>query len=264
MHMAKNLLLFLILLPTLAFSQNQRLKILRAVVVSDSIQVERLSVINVTAGTFTTTDDLGQFSIFAKEDDVLIVSGVAFDSKEIILKDADFKEMIFKIHVNVKVNQLDEVKIAPFKLSGDLVYDAKRIKLKPAFKSEIPKLDLSNLEIKGVKVRAENMFEPKKMNGVDFVKVGGMIANLFKGSSNAFKPVPEKIITYEEFVTQTKARFSTKFFKETLKLEEDQINLFLTYSFSNEIQAKKLLEPSKGLAFMEFMIAKSEEFHKKN
>ncbi|WP_395062686.1 hypothetical protein [Flavobacterium sp.] len=262
--MAKHILLFLIFLPMLSFSQNERLKILRAIIVSDSIQVERLSVVNVTAETFTITDDLGQFSIFAKEDDVLIISGVAFDSKEIILKNSDFKEMIFKIHVNIKVNQLDEVKIAPFKLSGDLVYDAKRIKLKPAFKVELPKLDVSKLEITGVSVRTVNMFEPKKMNGVDFIKVGGMVADLFKGSSNTFKPIPEKIITYEEFVTQTKVRFSTNFFKETLKLDEDQINLFLTYSFSNEIQAKKLLDPSNGLAFMEFMIAKSEEFHKKN
>ena len=77
--MKRILLLLFSIFPLIIFSQNQRVKVLRAVVFSDSIQVERVSVNNVTAGTFTMTDDLGQFSIFALEDDVLMISGVAFE-----------------------------------------------------------------------------------------------------------------------------------------------------------------------------------------
>jgi hypothetical protein len=262
--MRKGLLSFFIVLPMLIFSQNDRLKVLRAIVFSDSIQVERLSIMNVTTGTYTITDDLGQFSIFAKKDDVLFISGVAFESIEIILKDIDFNDMIFKIHIKEKINQLDEVKIAPFKLSGDLVYDAKRIQLKPAFKQELPKLDMSNLEIKGVKTRVDNMFNTKPMNGVDLIKVGGMITGLFKGSSKSFKPIPIKEITFEEFSNEIKVRFSIPFFEETLKIKKEEINLFIIYSFTNEVQTKKLLEASNGLALVDFLIFKSELFHKNN
>ena len=262
--MGKGLLLFFIVLPTLTFSQNDRLKVLRAIVFSDSIQVERLSIMNVTTGTYTITDDLGQFSIFAKEDDVLFISGVTSESKELILKESDFNDMIFKIYIKEKINQLDEVKIAPFKLSGDLVYDAKRIQLKPAFKQELPKLDISNLEITGVKTRAENMFNAKPTNGVDLIKVGGMITGLFKGSSKSYKPIPIKEITFEEYSNEVKVRFSTPFFQETLKLKNEEINLFIIYSFTNEVQTKKLLDASNGLALVDFLISKSEQFHKNN
>ena len=65
--MKKVLLFILFVFPLLIFSQNERVKILRAEVVADSIQVERVTVTNVSAGTFTITNDLGQFSIFAMQ-----------------------------------------------------------------------------------------------------------------------------------------------------------------------------------------------------
>ena len=141
--MRNKLLIVFFLFSLVSFSQKERVKIFRALVVSDSIPVERVTVTNITAETVVITDDLGHFTIFAKEDDVIMITGVAFETKQIIVKSSDFEEMILKIHISEKMNQLDEVKIGPYKLSGDLVYDAKRIKVKPAFKVELPPIDWS-------------------------------------------------------------------------------------------------------------------------
>jgi hypothetical protein len=264
--MKRILLLLFSIFPLIIFSQNQRVKVLRAVVFSDSIQVERVSVNNVTAGTFTMTDDLGQFSIFALEDDVLMISGVAFETKQIILKASDFEEMIFKIHINVQVNQLDEVKIAAYKLSGDLVYDAKRIKVKPAFKVELPKIEWKNIEITGVKSRVENTFTPnemKSLGGVDFIKVGGMFVDLLKGNSKNTIKTEKKLITAIDFETEISNRFSDDFFLKNFKVSKEQKVLFINYCYSDEVNKKELLEFQNSLLLIEYMVAKSEDFRKK-
>jgi len=260
--MRNNLLFVLLLFSFFSFSQKERIKILRAVVVSDSIPVERVTVTNITAETVVITDDLGQFTIFAKEEDVIMITGVAFETKQIVLKSSDFNEMIFIIPISEKMNQLDEVKIGPYKLSGDLVYDAKRIKVKPAFKVELAPIDWSNIEITGVKPRAENMFMPTSSNAasVDLIKVGKLIADLFGSSSK--KIYVEHKVDLEEFQTEIMKRFSDDFFEKTLKISQIDRQLFINFSFSNEINEKQLFEISNSLALMEFMISKSEAFRK--
>lgn len=256
----KLLLILLFLFSFYSFSQNERVKILRAIVVSDSVQVERATVTNITAETVTITNDIGQFTIFAKEDDVIMISGVAFETKLVKLKASDFEEMIFKIEISQKINQLDEVKIGPYKLSGDLTYDAKRIKVKPAFKVELPPIDWSTIEISGVKPRVENMFMPSSNNAakVDLVKIGTALAKLFGGSPKK-KYVTHKV-DLEEFQTELTKRFSEQFFEETLHISKNDKALFVDFCFSDEINDKKLLETSNALALMEYVIAKSNEF----
>jgi len=252
-------------IPT--FSQNERLKILRAVVVSDSIQVERATITNITAGTFTITNDLGQFSIFANEGDVIMISGVAFETKEIVLKAVDFDEMIFSIHINIKINQLDEVKIAPYKLTGNLAYDAKRIKVKPAFKVELPKIDWSTIEITGVQPRVENSVLPSsgvsKYN-MDFEKIGGMVAKLITRNPSLKRKEEVKLVTPDQFEIEIKKRFSDAFFEEKLNINREEKINFISYCYSNEINEKQLLELSNSLTLIEYLVAKSEDYHKKD
>jgi hypothetical protein len=260
--MRNKLLIVFFLFSVVSFSQKERVKILRALVVSDSIPVERVTVTNITAETVVITDDLGQFTIFAKEDDVIMITGVAFETKQIVVKSSDFEEMILKIYITEKMNQLDEVKIGPYKLSGDLVYDAKRIKVKPAFKVELEPIDWSSVEITGVKPRAENMFMPPTSNvaSVDLIKVGKLITNLFGSSSK--KIYVENKVDLEEFQTEIKKRFSDDFFEKTLKIAKTDKLLFIDFCFSEEINEKQLFEISNSLSLMEFMIAKSEAFRK--
>jgi len=264
----KGVLLFIFFVfPTVTFSQNERVKILRAVVVSDSIQVERATITNVTAGTFTITNDLGQFSIFANEGDVIMISGVVFETKEVVLKATDFDEMIFSIHIDIKINQLDEVKIAPYKLTGDLVYDAKRIKVKPAFKVELPKIDWSAIEITGVQPRVENSVLPNSgasRYNMDFVKIGGMLAKLIIKTPSSKRKEEERLVTSDQFEVEIKKRFSDAFFEEKLNIKpEEKIN-FISYCYSNEINEKQLLEFCNSLTLIEYLVAKSEDYHKKD
>jgi len=264
--MKKYLLLVLIGCSLTAFSQNGNLKVLQGVLVCDSLKVERATITNTTSHTYAISDDLGFFSIFAKDGDSLVISSVVFDTEQLILKASDFNRLIYTIHLSLNVNQLDEVKVGPYKLSGDLVYDAKRIKVKPSFQVDLPDLDIKNMEITGVKARVDNLAMSnvnRPLNGVDFIKLGGKLVDLLGGSSSKVTPSkPLKQYTSTEFSAEIKKRFLPEFFEKKLNVQEDKIGLFLDYCFSQEINQKQLLESSSGLALIDFLVEKSISFIK--
>ncbi len=254
-------LLFFLCFPILLVAQNKPLKVLRGIVFSDTLKVERVSVINLTRETFSVTDDSGQFSIFAEENDEIIFSSVAFETKKIVLKNSNFNEMIFRVELDVKMNQLDEVKIGPYKLTGDLTYDAKRIIVKPSLKVDFPKLDLSNLEITGVKT-VENSAMPnvnKSLGGVDFVRLGKGLVNLISKPSSS--KVALKRVNFEEFKLLLKKEFGKEYFIEKLKIEDDKLELFFNYCFTEEVTTKNLLDLSNRLALLEYIEQKSIAFN---
>lgn len=255
------LLLFLIV-PMLVVAQNKPLKVLRGIIFSDTLKVERVTITNVSRETFSVSDDVGQFSIFASEDDEIVFSSVAFETKKIVLKNSNFSDMIFKIELDVKMNQLEEVKIGPFKLTGDLTYDAKRIVVKPSLKVDFPKLDLSNLEITGVKT-VENSAMPnmnRSLGGIDFVRLGKGLVSFIKGSSSDYKPIKKP--DFETFKSVLKNDFGEDYFTDKLKIDQDQLELFFNYCFTKEVTTRNLLTIQNRLALLEFITLKSQTFAK--
>lgn len=258
------LLLFFIGFSTFVFSQNRKLEVFKGVLVCDSLKVERATITNTTLEINTISDDLGFFSIYAREGDTIVISSVSFDTERIVLKAADFKKLISVIHLSLQVNQLDEVKVGAFKLSGDLVYDAKRIKVKPPIKADLSSIDFKNLEITGVKSTA-NLAMPGEANiqfGMDFVKMGKKLFNLLDSNNDFTEPKPIKQYNLNEFVDEMKTRFTLDFYQKKLNVEEDKIGLFLEYCFSEEINQKQLLERIHSLELIDFLVEKSIAFHK--
>lgn len=257
-------LLFLIGFSTTVFSQNRKIEVFKGVLVCDSLKVERATITNTTLETNTISDDLGFFSIYAREGDTIVVSSVTFDTERFVLKASDFKKLISVIHLTMKINQLDEVKVGAFKLTGDLVYDAKRIKVKPPIKADLSSIDFKNLEITGVKTTA-NLAMPKEAEvylGVNFVKLGKKLFNLLDSKNDFAIPKPIKKYNSHEFVAEMKTRFTSDFYQKTLNIEEDKIGLFLEYCFSEEINQKQLLERINSLELIDFLLEKSIAFHK--
>ena len=262
----KSLLLFVFLgFTSIVFSQQRKLEVFKGVLVCDSLKVERATITNITLETNTISDDLGFFSIYAREGDTIVISSVAFDTERIVLKSSDFKNLISVIHLSMNVNQLDEVKIGAFKLSGDLAYDTKRIKVKPLIKVDLSSIDFKNLEITGVKT-TQNMAMTDPIQpvpaSVDFVKLGKKLYRLFDSDDDFVKLKPVKQYNSQEFVVEMRKRFDSDFFHNKLNIEEDKIHLFLEYCFSEEINQKQLMERINSLTLIDFLVEKSIAFHK--
>ena len=252
------------LFSTALFSQEISRPMLKGIVVSDSLEVESITIENITSKNSTIADSKGQFSIPARERDTLVFSGIAFKSSVLVLTSSLLLEESLKIKLKVRVNELEEVIVRPYTLSGNLETDAKKLKVKTVdlglngamvdMPSELQYNKVDNA-LKSITPGAGNDY-----NGVDFVKLGKMI---FKKKPK-LKDKKIEFVTEKTFVEAVKEKFPLQFFNNTLKIKEKDVELFLNYCDTNPIESKILLNPKKEFELIDFLIKKSEEYLKKN
>lgn len=254
--------LLILFFPTLLFSQFVPREILRGQLIADSIAVEKVTINNRSSNIYSISDDFGRFTIYAKPKDTITFSSIVFDSKSIVIEENDFAFETLKIKLEININTLDEVIISPIKLTGNLETDSKKIKTKTYI--EKPDVDLKNTKITGVKTTENSAMNNvnKSLDGIDFISIG---KNLYKAIFNPNKN-PKKIAENRDFITfseKIKTKFTYHFLTQTLKIKNDEIGLFLAFADTDEVQTKQLLRPENEIDLIEYLINKSEEFHKK-
>lgn len=262
----RNKPLFLLLFfYVFSFSQELPRTLLKGIVVSDSLEVENITIDNVTAKKITTTDGKGNFSLMAKEKDTLVFSGVSFKSAVLIISYSHLNETILKIKLKVRVNELEELIVHPYTLTGNLETDTKKLKVKTIdlnlgnmdFSVHDPEFNKTDNAMKSIMPGTGNDY-----NGVNFIALGKTIGGkLFKS-----KPKPKRIefITDKIFSEAVKEKFSPQFFEQTLQLKPEEIDLFLAFCDDTSAESRDLLNPKKEFALIDFLIKKSEEYLKKN
>lgn len=263
--MRNNLLFFFLIFSTTVFSQELPRTLLKGIVVSDSLEVENITIDNVTAKKVTTTDGKGNFSLMVKEKDTLVFSGVNFKSSVLIISYTHLSEAVLKIKLKVRVNELEELIVLPYTLTGNLETDSKHLKVQTInlnlgnmdFWVFDPEFNKTDTALKSIMPGTGNDF-----NGVNFMALGKLIGGkLFKP-----KPKPKRIefITEKIFSDAVKEKFSPQFFTQTLKLKPEEIDLFLAFCDDTSPESRDLLNPKKEFALIDFLIKKSEEYLKKN
>ena len=252
----KNKILFCFaIIPGFVFCQDISRVVLKGVLISDFLDIESISVFNTTTNNNVLTDKFGVFKLYAKENDTLVISSLAFETKKVILRKSNFADSLLEIHLDVQINEIDEVKIGAFKLTGDLVHDSKRIKIKPKPKAELPKIDWTTIEITGVKT-TENPSMPntnKSLGGINFIRLGGSLIQLLS------KPKSKEVTVVKNFILTIEEEYSVLFFTKTLQLKEDEITLFLNYCEAN-LPNNNLLDKEKKLEQVEFLIKMGKQF----
>ena len=106
LHLLTLLLYFLFCFVLTAQSQR---KIINGKIVSDSLSVNKIHIVNKNLQEGTYTNSFGDFSIPAKVDDTLEFTAVQFQSYKRIVSEIDFQQLQLVIRLNPKNNQLDEV-----------------------------------------------------------------------------------------------------------------------------------------------------------
>jgi len=243
--------LLLFLLPIIGFAQSRQL--LRGHLVADTLQVENLSVQNLSAKTKTLTDTRGNFLMYARVGDTLYFDGMQFRATRLKLTDDDLRQNPLTVHLDVNVTVLDEVLINP--LTGDLGRDAKKTKVKPL------NPDVDDTEFKAYPASKKNVngalpVTESELQGIDFIAIGRMI----------FKPQKKKTDrgeVYNNEVSKTFSevaitRYTDYFFTETLQIPPADIALFLGYCDGPEV--RPLLDPRKEFELTDYLVKKAKEF----
>lgn len=254
----------------LLFSQSIERKVLRGRIVVDSFDVENISVVNISSNIVAITDLDGKFSVKAKPTDTLYFKGPSFITKEYVLTQKDFWLEELEIKLYVKVTELNEILITPYTLSGNLKEDTKRIQVYgEAF---------VGIDAKAVKYYEDDITSQSPLNiampnsfapgaSVDIIAIGTGIGKLL-GINRDSKTHSEQV--YEErrirdlqsksFSEHIFERFSHNFFVETLKIKNEDIPMFMSFSELNVYELSPLLKPENELKLIEYLINKSDEF----
>lgn len=243
--------LLLFVLPLAGFSQSRQL--LRGHLVSDTLQVENMSVQNLSARTKTVTDTRGNFLMYARVGDTLYFDSMLFRSTRLLITGDDMKQNPLTIHLDVNVTVLDEVVINP--LTGNLDKDANRAKVKRL------NPDVDDNEFKAYPASKQNVngalpVTESQLQGIDFIAIGKMI---FKPK----KKKKDKGEIYNNEVSKTFsevaiARYTDYFFTETLQIPPKDIALFLAYC--DAPVARPLLDPRKEFELTDYLIKKAKEY----
>ncbi|MEG0848762.1 MAG: hypothetical protein RSD71_00535 [Flavobacterium sp.] len=226
---------------TYQFSISQTEKLLRGKVVSQENALQNVEVINKTAKTSTRTNELGEFSILAKEQDsVLFFSkDYLFTRLKLTLKDLEKSHLI--VEMTPKAEELDNV------IVSRSVFN----------KNELKNIANNKEEINKIKIRKQFDDVTTKVNVYD-----GTIKNAINYNYPIFDKPKKKIEPLDDrFRKLIIASCPPDFFLKNLEITSEEKELFIKFC-DIDPKSKTLLEHPNVLALMDFLYAKNEEFKK--
>ncbi|MBW1296162.1 hypothetical protein [Aquimarina litoralis] len=255
--MKKGLYVTISLLSLSGFSQEN--DVLRGKIVTDTLQAQAINIINLTKGVGTINDEVGYFQIRATEGDTIIFSSIQHYQKAHIVTKKDLKKANLAIQLETKVNELDEVKVSQYDLSGEAKEDIKKIE---TFEDNLPMFNAKRLDEtpfvheKGAKtVRNTTVDHRKNATAFNFIAAGRMVASLFK-KKDTRKSKNVRIPQVADF-------YQGEFIVEELKIPETELYDFLDYVNEKE-ETKKVLKTGDELRILEYLIHQSKVFNDKN
>lgn len=204
---------------------------------------KNIDVINFTTRKMTQTNELGEFIIDAKLNDILIFMSENFADQKYKLTAEDFEKPTILINLIEKPIPLEEVEIV----------QVKAIKLEGVSYNDIK---MAKINKDAAKPKVENVYNGEIVNGVDFMQVGKLIGSLFK--SKKPKDVKQQPITFKEYAT---ANFKESFYTKTLKLSPSDTKRFLEFCEADP-NSKAVIAKNDELTMLEFLLAKKKEFDK--
>jgi hypothetical protein len=223
---------------------SQTEKLLHGKVISQKYFLKNVEVINKTAKTSTTTNEIGNFEILVNLKDSLIFFSKEYSFRRLEVTSENIATNNLLVEMILKPEELNEIIISnnnlnPVRITKD---EIKEIKLN----SSRPK---EGLKIEGYKEAIIPL-------GVDFIRLGKQIQNILKKEDKI--KVEKTQIDFIEFV---KTSLSPDFFIKDLRLKPDEKELFLHFCNADP-KSKIFLEHPNVLALMDFLFVKNEEFNK--
>ncbi|MCR4033525.1 MULTISPECIES: hypothetical protein [Flavobacterium] len=226
--------------------QNGSRKPLHGQVINDFLTIESGYVMNVNANVRTFIGSGGLFDIMARPKDTLLFSGLAFQSKKIVLTEKDCADILFKAKLDLVNNELKEVVVH------------KELKVKSLGGGSQGVVDMQFEDDKQSTAKNNAMLSDQTIKyGMDFVRIFKDVKKLLSKKED----IKEEEVTDIAFVEYAKDNFTKDFYTKTLNLKEDEIELFLMYC-SNDPHSRQMVDPDQKFQLIDFMINKNKEFKK--
>ncbi|WP_410004496.1 carboxypeptidase-like regulatory domain-containing protein [Aequorivita nionensis] len=265
------LLLFIAAAPALFAQDIDRTKVSGKIHVPQGEDAEGISVYNISSQKGTITDADGAFEISITENDRLQITALQYQSFTVIVDKGIVERKMMNIFLNPAVNQLEEVVVRPYDLTGNINADVKKIPTYTGTKDL--KLSFYNLKYgddlePDAKTQISGNAAEEALHG-NSLKNGANVLALLGGVAQLLFPKGEKISIVEKQEKQSlvsnniQQRFSKDFIAANFDIPEDKAVDFLFYAQENGLD-QDLLKPQNEMQLMEFLFKKSKEYKERS
>ncbi len=254
--MQKNIFHLFFFISLLSFGQNNLW--LEGRIVVKTLELEAVNIVNLTKEIGTISNSLGYFKIKAEPGDQIVFSSIQFQLKKLVITKEDLQSDNFTVFLEPEVNELDEVRISEYILSGDIQKDIQEI---PTYEDRLPLWNAA--QIKEMRIVWQDDAQSPVKNialgqGSNQASVSidiGILINLISG---AFKNKSKHI----ESKTQITDFYKEEFFIKELEIPETEFYNFLDF-LNEEKNLKTVLKTNDNLKILEFLIKQVKIFKEK-
>ncbi|MDC6361228.1 MULTISPECIES: carboxypeptidase-like regulatory domain-containing protein [Flavobacteriaceae] len=246
-----------------AYAQNGTSKALLGRVTSPDGDVTGVVVQNISTEQAVITDIDGNFSITVRRNDTLVFSAVQYQRKVLPITEVLYNTSFVMVPMEEFVNELREVVVRPYDLSGDLNQDLGKLTLEKDVSAEA--LGLPNAKRK-IPTQSERMLQQAtagKFNiGMILSPPLDPIINAITGRTKMLKNRVKVDATYAK-TQKVQDFYVDSLFVATLKIPQEKIDDFMYFCEVDEV-FQQTVDSQDKLKIWDFMIQKSRIYRKNN
>lgn len=225
--------------------------------------VADVHVLNTSAGKATISDENGDFSIPARINDTLLFSAVQFKRKLLVVSHAMLESNGIRVPLEEFVNELDEVVVRPYDLSGDLASDMENMKTGQVVSAT--SLGLPNAHVKPLmqseRLLREASFGPFSIGTLTSIPFNPII-NAISGRTKMLK---KRVARDKKYLRSERVRgfFADSLYVAQLKIPRDRIPDFI-YFCEVDDSFDSVVSTDDRMAVWGLFIEKSTQYRKYN
>ncbi|SHH10672.1 hypothetical protein [Flagellimonas flava] len=261
--MRSKLLFPIFFLLSLSVFSQQGTKNMRGRVSSGTKDVVGVVVQNLTSSSAVITDMDGNFTIPVKLNDTLRFSAVQFQRRLVVINQVVFDTDFIVVPMEEFVNQLEEVVVRPFNLSGDLSQDLGQLQLEKDVSAEALGLPNAHSKIPTQSERKLQQATFGKFNvGMILTPPLDPIINAITGRTKMLKNRVKVDKTYAR-TQRVQGFYVDSLIVATLKIPFEKLDDFM-YFCEVDTVFQRIVDTHDKLQIWDFMLEKSRAYRKNN
>lgn len=263
--MWKNNCLFLcfFLAFQLLSAQSYFIKSLEGKVLFDSKGIPDVHIMNTSAGIATISDGEGRFDIDVTIGDTLLFSAVQYKRKSIVISASILESKMAFITLEEFVNELDEVVVRPYNLSGDLIRDMQHMKIDPVVTAST--LGLPNAYVKPM-LQSERLLREASLGPFSIGMLTSIPFNpLINAISGRTKMLKKRVARDRKYLLTQRVRnfYPDSIFVKRLGIPEEKISDFMYYCEVDD-QFHSIVATDDHIRILNLLVLKSKDYRKNN
>jgi hypothetical protein len=232
-------------------------------VTNKDIGVSDVHVMNTSAGRATISNESGNFSIQVTVGDTLLFSAVQFKRKTLIINASILTSKTLFVPLEEFVNELDEVVVRPYDLSGDLTKDMRNMDTGQVVSAT--SLGLPNASVKPL-IQSERQLQTATAGKFHPLMIlNPPIDPLINAISGRTKMLKKRFARDKKDMELQRLRsgIADSLFLTQLKIPRDRIDDFMYFCEADE-HFDSVVKAENRMAIWEFLLKKSDVYRKNN